>query len=179
MTQYWMEHQRPSQAGCVSCTHLQSLFFFLQETRYRNPVTCVLGESETALTSTGLPIICRTDPVMAFASRSIECSRFGDLAYANPAHTLASSTTYQPVGGPTAPQWWIWGDLTLSTHLPARHKSVQSPLWPLPSTSNLHSSHVGEHMPDVGWVGGGLQSSFSPVMTTRLPLVLEEKSLWG
>lgn len=43
-------------------------------------------------------------------------------------------------------------------------------LWPLPSTSNLCSFSVGEHMPDGGWVGGGLQSSLSPVMTTRLPL---------
>lgn len=127
----------------------------------------MLGECETALTSTGLPIICRTDPVMALTTWSIECSAFRDLAYANPALTFTSPTTDQTVGGPTAPQWWYRGDLTLSTHLPARHKCSFTP-WPLPSTSNLYSSPVDEHMPDGGWVGGRLQSSLSPVMTTHL-----------
>lgn len=54
--------------------------------------------------STGLPIICRTDPVMALTTRSVERSGFRDLAYANPALTLTSPTTDQTVGGPTAPQ---------------------------------------------------------------------------
>lgn len=54
--------------------------------------------------STGLPIICRTDPVMALTTRSVESSGFRDLAYANPALTLTSPTTDQTVGGPTAPQ---------------------------------------------------------------------------
>lgn len=135
----------------------------------------MLGECETALTSTGLPIICRTDPVMALTTWSIECSAFRDLAYANPALTFTSPTTDQTVGGPTAPQWWYRGDLTLSTHLPARHKCSFT-LWPLPFTSNLCSSSVGEHMPDGGWVGGGLQSSLSPVMTTRIPLVFWRKT---
>ncbi len=30
-------------------------------------------------------------------------------------------------------------------------------------------------MPDGGWVGGGFQSSFSPIMTTRLPLAFWRK----
>lgn len=43
MTQYWMEHQRSSQAGCVSCTHLQSLFFFLTRHQILKPIHMSVG----------------------------------------------------------------------------------------------------------------------------------------
>lgn len=80
--------------------------FFLVLTGFPKPV--LIAETLSTVThsmiSTRLSIICWTEPVMAFTSRSIERSGFSDLTYANPTFTLASPTTDQPVGGPTAPQ---------------------------------------------------------------------------
>lgn len=67
-------------------------------------ITETLATVAYPMIPTGLSIICRTDPVVAFTPRSIERSWFCDLAYADSTLACASPATDQAVGGPTAPQ---------------------------------------------------------------------------
>lgn len=112
------------------------VFFFPQlildpdvcEAKIRKPYVIHLKRSVIILTTTGLPVICCTDPVMAFTPWPIIHPWLTDLAYTDPTHTLSSPTADQAIGGPTSSLRGIGGKFTFSTHLPETYTSIRSSL---------------------------------------------------
>lgn len=81
----------------------------------------------SVLTATGLPIICCTDPVVAFTAWPIVLPRIRDLAYANSTLALSPPTADQAIGGLAASLWGLGGELAYSTNLPARYTTFVHP----------------------------------------------------
>lgn len=87
-----------------------------------------LKQPVIVLTTTGLPIICCTDPVMTFTPWPIIHPWLSDLANTGPTHTLSPPAADQVIGGPASSLRGIGGEFTFSTHLSATCTSICSRL---------------------------------------------------
>lgn len=176
MTQHWMEHQRTLVKLDVCLAHVYKAFFFFfcrrQDmtftSKWRTKWKCCVGrvwESSYLHRSSRHMSGRSSHGIHNVVHKTFQVLWPGICK--SRTHTHLSHYRSNHRGSDSASVMIQGRSYTL--HPPAcKTQDCSFTPWPLPSTSNLYSSPVDEHMPDGGWVGGRLQSSLSPVMTTHL-----------